>query len=31
VLDASVDSWLLGDGGRRMVLRKRGHPDVDDD
>ena len=31
VLDASVDTWRLGDDGRRMVLHKRGHPDVDDD
>jgi serine/threonine-protein kinase RsbW len=31
VLDASVDSWQLGPGGRRLVLRKRGHPDADDD
>jgi anti-sigma regulatory factor (Ser/Thr protein kinase) len=31
VLDASVDAWRLGDDGRRMVLHKRGHPDVDDD
>jgi serine/threonine-protein kinase RsbW len=31
VLDASVDTWHLGDGGRRIVLRKRGHPDADDD
>jgi serine/threonine-protein kinase RsbW len=30
VLDASVDTWQLGDDGRRMVLRKRGHPDDDD-
>jgi anti-sigma regulatory factor (Ser/Thr protein kinase) len=30
VLDASVDAWQLGDDGRRMVLRKRGHPDDDD-
>jgi serine/threonine-protein kinase RsbW len=31
VLDATVDMWRLGDGGRRMVLLKRGHPDADDD
>jgi anti-sigma regulatory factor (Ser/Thr protein kinase) len=31
VLDASVDTWRLGDDGRRMVLQKRGHPDADDD
>jgi serine/threonine-protein kinase RsbW len=31
VLDASVDTWHLGDGGRRIVLHKRGHPDADDD
>lgn len=31
VLDATVDTWRLGDGGRRMVLHKRGHPDADDD
>jgi serine/threonine-protein kinase RsbW len=31
VLDASVDTWRLGDDGRRMVLHKRGHPDADDD
>jgi anti-sigma regulatory factor (Ser/Thr protein kinase) len=31
VLDASVDTWRLGDDGRRVVLHKRGHPDVDDD
>jgi hypothetical protein len=31
VLDASVDTWRLGDDGRRMVLHKRGHADVDDD
>ena len=31
VLDASVDAWRLGDGGRRLVLEKRGHPEADDD
>lgn len=31
VLDATVDTWRLGEGGRRMVLHKRGHPDADDD
>ncbi|MGH9191771.1 MAG: hypothetical protein ACRDZ0_04785 [Acidimicrobiales bacterium] len=31
VLDASVDTWQLRGGRRRMVLRKRGHPDADDD
>jgi serine/threonine-protein kinase RsbW len=31
VLDATVDMWRLRDGGRRMVLLKRGHPDADDD
>jgi serine/threonine-protein kinase RsbW len=30
VLDASVDTWRLGDDGRRMVLHKRGHPAADD-
>jgi serine/threonine-protein kinase RsbW len=31
VLDATVDTWRLGDGGRRLLLLKRGHPDADDD
>lgn len=31
VLDASVDNWRLDEGGRGMVLHKRGHPDADDD
>jgi serine/threonine-protein kinase RsbW len=31
VLDASVDTWRLDDGGRRIVLHKRAHPDADDD
>ena len=31
VLDATVDTWRLGDDGRHMVLHKRGHPDADDD
>jgi hypothetical protein len=31
VLDASVDTWQLRGGRRRIVLRKRGHPDADDD
>jgi serine/threonine-protein kinase RsbW len=31
VLDASVDTWRLSDGGRRIVLRKQAQPDGDDD
>jgi serine/threonine-protein kinase RsbW len=31
VLDATVDTWRLGDGGLRLLLLKRGHPDADDD
>ena len=31
VLDATLDTWRLGDDGRRMLLLKRGHPDADDD
>lgn len=30
VLDASVDTWRLDEAGRRMVLHKRGRPDLDD-
>jgi serine/threonine-protein kinase RsbW len=31
VLDASVDEWRLGDGGRQLVLVKRRTGDDDDD
>lgn len=31
VLDATLDTWRLGDDGRRMLLLKRGHPDADED
>lgn len=31
VLDATLDTWRLGDDGRRMLLLKRGHPDTDED
>ena len=31
VLDASVDTWRLDEGGRRHGSPQAGHPDADDD